>query len=469
MKPKKLVALLSLAVLLLSSCTSGEGASPAPESPAATAEPAAVPQSQETPAGLTVLPMGDPMAGIDDSLSFSVEPDINSDYEAYTRSLKENFKAAYLEKLSSYFADMEIDDMSYGGNMLGSGMTGWFIFTGTPSPDSGIEPREQYCRSFNIRSENEGRTLIEFQRSWPMEPVDYLSQYPSYDGPMADSDVMFDAYREKEVSGLVEAELYVRQLDSRYILTDPEKLEALALSLSENDISSSADPASVYDYNPLYLRFEDGSSRLVLTAADGSNRCYAWGIWYAYMDSESIFQRFSVPLEAEGYEALPGGGTVTTIHSTYRQQDELTHTLEYSNGDAPVRFLFQQMMPTASGSRSTDILRLYEYDTQGRRTKEEHMEDGKLLTTIVYEYSGELLVRMEESSPTGGGYYETYTYDELGRLIEQNSYYSNAIGGPISRSTAYWYDDQGYRHNYKEDGNGNLVGYEDQPIRRPQD
>ena len=99
MKPKKLVALLSLAVLLLSSCTSGEGASPAPESPAATAEPAAAePQAQESTAGLTVLPMDDPMAGIDDSLSFSVEPDINSDYEAYTRSLKENFKAAYLEK-----------------------------------------------------------------------------------------------------------------------------------------------------------------------------------------------------------------------------------------------------------------------------------------------------------------------------------------------------------------------------------
>ena len=145
MKPKKLVVLFALASLLLSSCTSsGEGSSPAPESPGATGEPAAAEtQAQETPAGLTVLPMDDPMAGIDDSLSFSVEPDINSDYEAYTRSLKENFKAAYLEKLSSYFADMEIDDMSYGGNMLGSGMTGWFIFTGTPSPDSGIEPREQ--------------------------------------------------------------------------------------------------------------------------------------------------------------------------------------------------------------------------------------------------------------------------------------------------------------------------------------
>lgn len=313
MKPKKLVALLSLAALLLSSCTSGEGASPAPESPAATAEPAAVPQSQETPAGLTVLPMDDPMAGIDDSLSFSVEPDINSDYEAYTRSLKENFKAAYLEKLSSYFADMEIDDMSYGGNMLGSGMTGWFIFTGTPSPDSGIEPREQYCRSFNIRSENEGRTLIEFQRSWPMEPAEYLSQRPSDEELLANLDTLLGAYKEKNVKGLVEAELYVRQLDSRYILTDPEKLEALALSLSENDISSSADPASVYDYNPLYLRFEDGSSRLVLTAADGSNRCYAWGIWYAYMDSESIFQRFSVPATSPCPAAVCAPPSMTTM------------------------------------------------------------------------------------------------------------------------------------------------------------
>ena len=467
MKPKKLVALLSLAALLLSSCTSGgESSSPAPDSPAATAEPAAVPQSQETPAGLTVLPMDDPMAGIDDSLSFSVEPDINSDYEAYTRSLKENFKAAYLEKLSSYFVDMEIDDMSYGGNMLGSGMTGWFTFTATPRPGSGIEPREQYCRSFNIRSENEGRTLIEFQRSWPMEPAEYLSQRPSDEELLANLDTLLGAYKEKEVSGLVEAELYVKQLDSLYILTDPEKLEALALSLSENDISSSADPSSVYDYNPLYLRFEDGSSRLVLTAADGSNRCYAWGLWYAYMDSESIFQRFSVPLEAEGYEALPGGGVRTTVHDYHASVGRRIITVEYSAQGNPVSWLTWQESP---GSQPSEILRRYEYDAGRHRVKEEYLENGEVLITIVYEYSGDLLVRMEQSFSTGGGYYETYGYDELGRLIEMNSYYPNAIGGPISSSGAFWYDEEGYRHAYKEDENGNLVGHEDQPIRKPQD
>lgn len=467
MKLRKLVALLSLAALLLSSCTSGgESSSPAPESPAATAEPAAVPQSQETPAGLTVLSMDDPMAGIDDSLSFSVEPDINSDYEAYTRSLKENFKAAYLEKLSSYFADMEIDDMSYGGNMLGTGMTGWFTFTATPRPGSGIEPRELYCRSFNIRSENEGRTLIEFQRSWPMEPEEYLSQRPSDEELLANLDALLGAYKEKDVKGLVEAELYVRQLDSRYILTDPEKLEALALSLSENDISSSADPASVYDYNPLYLRFEDGSTRLVLTAADGSNLCYAWGIWYAYMDSESIFRRFGVPLEAEGYEALPGGGVRTTVHDYHASVGRRIITVEYSAQGDPVSWLTLQ---ESTENRPTEILRRYEYDAGRHRIKEEYLEDGELLITIVYEYSGELLVRMEQSFSTGGGYYETYGYDELGRLIEMNSYYPNAIGGPISSSGAFWYDDQGYRHAYKEDENGNLVGYENQPIRRPQD
>lgn len=466
MKLKKLVALFALAALLLSSCASGEGTYTSPESPAATAEPAAAEaQAQESPAGLTVLPMEDPMAGIDDSLSYRVEPDINSDYEAYTRSLKENFKAAYLEKLSSYFADMEIDDMSFSGNIMGTGMTGWFTFTGTPRPGSGIEPQELYCRSFNIRSESEGRTLIEFQRSWPMEPVDYLSQYPSYDGPMADSDIMFDAYREKEVSGLVEAELYVRQLDSRYILTDPEELEVLALSLSENDIGS-ADPASSCDNNPLYLRFEDGSSSLVLTAADGSNLCYAWGLWYAYMDSESIFQRFGVPLEAEGYETLPGGGVRTTVNDYDFRVGQRIITVEYSAQGDPVSWLTRQ---ESSGNQPAEILRRYEYDTGRHRVKEEYLEDGELYTTTVYEYSGDLLVRMEQRLSTGGMVYETYGYDELGRLIEQNSYYPDAIGGPISSSGAFWYDDQGYRHGYKEDENGNLVGYEDQPIRKPQD
>lgn len=465
MKQEKLVALLSLAVLLLSACTSGVANSPAPELPAAEAEPAAA-EAQESPVGLTVLPMDDPMAGIDDSFSYSVEPDINSDYEAYTGSLKENFKAAYMENLSAYFEDIEMDDISVGGNMMGDGMMGWFTFTGTPRPGSGIEPRELYCRSFNIRSENEGRTLIEFQRSYPMEPVEYLSQQPSYEELMADYDVMFDAYREKEVSGLVEAELYVKQLDSRYILTDPDELEALARSLSKTDISSSADPASIYDNNPLYLRFEDGSTRLVLTAADGSNRCYIWDGWYAYMDSESVFQRFGVPLEAGGYETLPGGGVRTTVHDYHVSVGQRTLTLEYSAQGDPISWLTWQGSP---GNQPAEILRRYEYDAGRHRVKDEYLEDGELLITTAYEYSGELLVRMEQSFSTGGGYYETYTYDELGRLIEQNSYYPNALGGPISRSSAYWYDDQGYRHAYRTDENGNLVGYEDEPIRRPQD
>lgn len=464
MKPKKLVALLSLSALLLSSCASGEGASPAPESTAATAEPAAAAaQAQESPAGLVVLPMEDPMAGIDDSLSFSVELDFDS--PGYNQCMLENFKAAYEEKLSPYFEDIEIDDISCRGSILSGGLTGWFTFTAAPSPGSGIEPRELYCRSFNIRSESEGRTLIEFQRSWPMEPVDYLSQYPSYDGPMADSDIMFDAYREKEVSGLVEAELYVKQLDSRYILTDPEELEVLALSLSENDIGS-ADPASSCDNNPLYLRFEDGSSSLVLTAADGSNLCYAWGLWYAYMDSESIFQRFGVPLEAEGYETLPGGGVRTTVNDYDFRVGQRIITVEYSAQGDPVSWLTRQ---ESSGNQPAEILRRYEYDTGRHRVKEEYLEDGELYTTTVYEYSGDLLVRMEQRLSTGGMVYETYGYDELGRLIEQNSYYPDAIGGPISSSGAFWYDDQGYRHGYKEDENGNLVGYEDQPIRKPQD
>lgn len=464
MKPKKLVALLSLVALLLSSCASGEGASPAPESTAATAEPAAAAaQAQESPAGLVVLPMEDPMAGIDDSLSFSVELDFDS--PGYNQCMLENFKAAYAEKLSVYFEDIEIDDISCRGSILSGGLTGWFTFTAAPRPSSGIEPRELYCRSLNIYSGNEDRTLMEFERSYPMEPVEYLSQWPSYEELMADLDTMISASKEKKLSGLVEAELYVRQLDSRYILTDPEELEVLALSLSENDIGS-ADPASSCDNNPLYLRFEDGSSRLVLTAADGSNLCYAWGLWYAYMDSESIFQRFSVPLEAEGYETLPGGGVRTTVNDYDFRVGQRIITVEYSAQGDPVSWLTRQ---ESSGNQPAEILRRYEYDTGRHRVKEEYLEDGELYTTTVYEYSGDLLVRMEQRLSTGGMVYETYGYDELGRLIEQNSYYPNAIGGPISSSGAFWYDDQGYRHGYKEDENGNLVGYEDQPIRKPQD
>ena len=232
-----------------------------------------------------------------------------------------------------------------------------------------------------------------------------------------------------------------------------------------NDIGS-ADPASSCDNNPLYLRFEDGSSRLVLTAADGSNLCYAWGLWYAYMDGESIFQRFGVPLEAEGYESLPGGGVCATVNDYDFRVGQRIITVEYSAQGDPVSWLTWQ---ESTENRPGEILRRYEYDADRHRVKEEYLEDGELYTTTVYEYSGDLLVRMEQRLSTGGMVYETYGYDELGRLIEQNSYYPDAIGGPISSSGAFWYDDQGYRHAYAKDENGNLVGYEGQPIRKPQD
>ena len=156
----------------------------------------------------------------------------------------------------------------------------------------------------------------------------------------------------------------------------------------------------------------------------------------------------------------------TTVHDYHASVGQRIITVEYSAQGNPVSWLTWQESP---GSQPSEILRLYEYDAQGHRVKEEYLEDGELLITIVYEYSGELLVRMEQSFSTGGGYYETYGYDELGRLIEMNSYYPNAIGGPISSSGAFWYDDQGYRHAYAKDENGNLVGYEDHPIRKPQD
>ena len=139
------------------------------------------------------------------------------------------------------------------------------------------------------------------------------------------------------------------------------------------------------------------------------------------MDGESIFQHFGVPLEAEGYENLSGGGVRTTVHSTYPQQDNRTHMVEYSAQGTPVRYLFQQMVVGISDTRYVDILRLYEYDAQGHRIKEEYLVDGELLTTTVYEYSGELLVRKEESYPSGGVYCETYTYDELGRHVESSN------------------------------------------------
>ncbi len=465
--------LLLLAALLLSGCA-GKTVQETPAAPAASAAPAQEPGEELV---------------FDDSQSFSyVDPGY-----AYAQELARTYmEELYPQKIAEAFDGYSLVGSDVQSARDGRLVYGWLAFDGSPKgadwPRTELDGRQVYCRSFSLSTQGDGEWSA--RRSFAMEPLRLWSTreeiYP--EGAEAGTGVppRDIVLREDTVEGLVSARLTVSELGKDYTLTDPAALAELERALS-GSAAASVLPDSCGHFDPLLLRFADGSRRLIYTAGDGSNIHKLWANQPSRVSSlgKSLWELFGVEAQPAGWTAGEDGCARSLLES------EGT----YVSGTGPytgkvTEWETQELLYDAQG-------RLTVSDYQRKPTDEFRRDyiDGELLPEVLcdrtefsYDEEGRLSQILSYwTSIQGYELHETtaYRYDEAGRLLEKTVDHGQDIwryqtvtryeydeegrltaavrvsDGGVETLTEYWYDGVGRRHERVDDGLGT-----DTPARR---
>lgn len=271
---------------------------------------------------------------------------------------------------------------------------------------------------------------------------------------------------EKKLEGLATAELYVKQLDQSFVITESETLRELEAALSAQEEypyyeSARAGWNFIYDYmesaNPLYLYFEDGRTGVVHTMGNGSPGATIWG-GCGFDSSRSIFDMFGVPLDAAGYTYNADGTTTVTIHSAIRSPglESEVITTETNTVYTPDGRILCQYSPYSSFFDGA-FLREYQYDEVNKPIAMKLSVGDVHLESAIYEYNDFDKMSKYTAYDSGGNwtYRYEYDYDEQGRMIAAMDYYAIGAHGA---GVYYWYDENGEQHSYTYEHDGSLYG-----------
>ena len=427
---------------------------------------------------------------VDDS--YTADYDDDADIEGWIR---DEFLPAYVERWVENGTIMKTELKGYCSWDQGC-WYGWICFTGTPNTELGWRETEFkgqrcYCRSLFLRSrrDREGMHHLRAEKSIAMEPVELNCNMVTVDGT--------NLFEIKRLEGLESAELYVPSLGQSFVMTDPSALRDLERCFTEEPNlrgepgfrmdGMPADPCEQEALCPLYLRFADGTEKLMLAAGDGADFCIAWGAPEDRFGPVSVFERFGVPLEAAGYSKTDDGGTLVEVHYEGLDGGQNLHytRVARSSYDAEERLIRYEEQMLREDWDTDDLLdRQIFYRPDGKLesyTQQSHDHMGNAWTTLVsFDYNEKgWLTRMNNTlvegnldfgNPTGGYYYD-YSYDEEGRLLSAEYHYADGSAGRPSGNAYYWYDEAGQVHSYQVDEEGNLTGGPegeegDRPVRR---
>ncbi len=476
-----LLLMLALALALLTGCgdAADESAEKEPSSsPETTQAPPALPAATEEGARGWAEPNA-----VDDSFSFRYEWQVTCDCAGgYDHFLHEELPA-YVERW--------VD----GGRILDSAFFcvsdttfGWVCFSGTPKGELGWKTTEYqdepcFCRGFTVRSSIEnGERQYRVSKSIAMEPLKMLPRFEQTDEG--------ELYMlPKTLPELACAELYVPQLGQSYVLTDPQALRGLEQAFSQPEFENEVvqEPPAMKSmegmdgFLPLYLHYADGSGSLALAAADGSDFCMVWQGDFSSYGPVSLFERFGVPLPSPGYIHNDDG--TTTIEEVVESTDvslglAIRHEQRYTF-DAEGRLVrFEHVFHREDEEFDASEWREYHYRPDGKPDyidiHWENERDGGHDERASYTYNelGQMTrYALNDQKDASRGMYYEYRYDELNRLAAIIYHYRDGREGLPSGNSYFWYDEQGQRHNYYVDQDGNLTGgpdgdAEDHPIRR---
>ena len=457
----KIGTIILLAALLLSGC--GKAETPA-------AQPVTEPETQETAAeAAQETEKTSPAAGIDidDSLRFVLEVDTNAPHDI-VRAEEYFLNQAYPQQMAEYFDDFELVE-SYGY------VNGWMLFSGEPKTEISWPYTEQdgkrlYCRSYTLSSQD----LVNWsaEKSYPMEPLRELESDRFIGNYQQEDYILYD----KVVKDLVSAELYVVQEGKSYTVTDSSTLKELERALSpkahsnfQGRIINTGFAGGTDDYNPLYLSFADGSRKLVYTARDGADAVRIWSETYAYDMDKSIFELFGVDIPAAGYASDENGNTIAAVKYIECETNPSGQPVEM---ECTREFIYDVAGNLADCWFYIDYAderhvqhESYRYDEQGCEiwhgyydvnekanelfnwTATEYNEKRQIIQETAWYYTDDGAEQISN--------YHTYTYDELGRLTAEVFHYRDGTEN-LGSSNFYYYDDQGLRHVYLMDEEGNL-------------
>lgn len=372
-----------------------------------------------------------------------------------------------------------LDDLEIIDSACVSGQ-GWVLMRGSPKgaldwKTIDYEGQPAYCRSLSLWVDRKTKDC-RVGSSQPAIPVDFLTEENLYGPEIEENGVLFFPGPGKIIPPLSKAELYVRQLNQCFSITDTPKLQKLRKALTHPNLDNRMDYGrmrmeSSEGYNPLILTLENGRQFQVATMPDGSGLTNVWD-GLDLMMNESIFSLFGVPLKAEGYTQDADGNTVVT--QTYLNQDYEP----WGDWEETVIFTYSpdnnlMCMETENPKKRWDFETSrweFTYDQQGRLKTETKFYDGQLDGSMEYEYNsnGSLSRRSFRDNSGKPGAYYTYEYDSQDRLLACIYHYPDGREGLPSGNSYYWYDEAGNRHPYRLDTNGNLeAGFAPEtPVRR---
>ena len=374
--------------------------------------------------------------------------------------------------------DLELDGLCGQGHTY---LQGWILFTGSLKQETGWNPvtfqgKTAYCRSVHITGPEEGTfTAVKSQAAIP---IPYLRE-DIFRKKFQDLDFVTAMNQPIILPELEEAQFYCHENGGFYRLTDfgtlSELSRALKPNLSYGPYINTAMPwdAQEKQHNYLILTFRDGTRVQLLCAGDGANLVNGWLIGEMLKLPRSLYEMFSVPLEAPGYEVQEDGTTQVQAAST--DYDYVGSEIKEIAWEQVLTFspegnlLKKDLKKSAAGEILRHEVCTIAYTPDGNIQQITIFEGGQEMVREDYQWNESgTLGMLTESFPDGTALDTRYEYDDQNRLIAVIRY--NAEGQELSPTSQYyfWYDEDGIQYGYEYGPDGSVVSGTppETPVRR---
>ena len=435
--------------------------------------------------------------------SFSIFEDQNPVDDSYTweyvekeenglwgprKVVEEEILPAYVDKWTENGEILDIV-LNYTADFRSTWMYGWVLFRGEPRQETGwstvdYEGSPAYCRSFSMASEGKDNYIFDCARSQAAIPVPFLTE-DLWLEPWTDETIDSGLVRSFQVPQITKAELFCRELQQSFTLSDFGALSELHRTFAnvqgqgEQWVNTYVprDLKTMDQENLLLLTFADGKQAQVFTGGDGSARCNAWHGRQMMNLPMSLYELFSVPLEAAGYEENELGQLEVRCKGSRiepRMNGEAETTIERLLTYSPEGYLMKMESWEQPGLEGEELYLKteYAYDPEGRLTQMEGYLNGDFQSRQSYFYNAAGNVEKKTETFEDGVSLDTkYHYDEQDRLIAIIRYDKNGKEFGPGSQYYYWYDEEGNQYYYQYDQDGSIASGSapDTPIRKQKD